>query len=199
MTLLFQLKDATSDSSCRPACQSDAQALADLIVLASEGLCLDVWANLAGPGESPIEVGRRRAARDEGAFSWRNAIVVDEGRGPVAALVGYPLPDQPEPIPADMPSLFVPLQELENEACGTWYVNVLATFPEHRGQGHGSRLLRAAELAMRRAGRTSLSLIAAERNEGALRLYRRHGFVVRASRPAAAPHQGHWLLMTRAA
>jgi hypothetical protein len=37
-----------------------------------------------------------------------------------------------------MPAMFVPLQELENLAPGTWYVNVLAAYPEHRSQGHGT-------------------------------------------------------------
>ena len=41
--------------------------------------------------------------------------------------------------------MFVPLQELENLAPGTWYVNVLAAYPEHRGQGYGTALLAVAE------------------------------------------------------
>jgi hypothetical protein len=83
----------------RPARRSDAWALADLIVLASGGLSLLAWAELAAPGEAPLDVGRRRAARDEGAFSWRNAHVVDEGQGAVAGLVGYALPAEPGPMP----------------------------------------------------------------------------------------------------
>ena len=41
--------------------------------------------------------------------------------------------------------MFVPLQELENLAPGTWYVNVLAAYPEHRGKGYGRALLGIAE------------------------------------------------------
>ena len=181
----------------RPARRSDAWALADLIVLASGGLSLLAWAELAAPGEAPLDVGRRRAARDEGAFSWRNAHVVDEGQGAVAGLVGYALPAEPGPMPRSLPSRFVPLHELENEACGTWYVNALATYPTHQKRGFGSRLLGFAEEQMQLAGRRGLSLIASDRNEVALRLYRRQGFVLRSARPAAGASTATWLLLTR--
>ena len=75
-----------------------------------------------------------------------------------------------------MPAMFVPLQELENLAPGTWYVNVLATFPAHRGSGYGSRLLGFAEARARAAGRRGLSIIVDDGNTGALRLYRRAGY-----------------------
>lgn len=184
----------------RPGRATDAPALADLVVIASEGLCLQTWADLAGPGETPLEVGRRRAAREEGAFSWRNALVAEREGRVVAALLGYPLPDAPAPVPGDVPPVFLPLVELEAEACGTWYVNVLAAFPGDRGQGHGSRLLEAAEAQMRRHARQGLSLIVAEGNAGARRFYRRHGFREVAERPAGpGPAEGRWLLMTRPA
>jgi hypothetical protein len=36
----------------------------------------------------------------------------------------------PEPIDlAEIPAMFVPLEELERSAPGTWYVNVLAAYP----------------------------------------------------------------------
>jgi GNAT superfamily N-acetyltransferase len=69
-------------------------------------------------------------------------VVLEEGGRVAACLIGYPLPDEPEPIDYErMPAMFVPLQELENLAPGTWYVNVLAAYPECRGQGYGTRLL----------------------------------------------------------
>ena len=73
--------------------------------------------------------------------------------GLVAGLIGYALPDQPEAIPETMPAMFVPLQELENLAPATWYVNVLAAYPEHRGRGYGGALLAVADrLAARTRG-----------------------------------------------
>ena len=102
----------------------------------------------------------------------------------VACLIGYPLADEPEPIDyATMPPMFVPLQELENLAPGTWYVNVLAAYPEHRGRGCGSRLLSIAERIAAETARRGLSLIVSDSNTGARRLYERCGYREIATRP----------------
>ena len=161
----------------RPATPDDADALAELVDMAGEGLPLYLWTKMAGPDEDPWEVGRQRAHRTEGGFSYKNAVVMEADGRVVAALIGYPLPETPEPIDPDtMPPMFVPLQELENLAPGTWYVNVLATYPEYRGQGHGARLLAIAERLAADAGSAGLSLIVLDANAGARRLYERAGY-----------------------
>ena len=185
----------------RYARPDDAPALAELINFAGEGLPFYLWTNMAEPGESAWEVGRRRALREVGSFSYRNAVVVEAGGHTLASLVGYALPDVPEPIDYDqMPPMFVPLQELENLAPGTWYVNVLATYPRYRGQGYGTRLLGIAD-RLAAAGRTGLSIIVSDGNTGARRLYERCGYRERAVRPLVKerwenPGQ-NWLLMTK--
>ncbi|HEX8375585.1 MAG TPA: GNAT family N-acetyltransferase [Geminicoccaceae bacterium] len=167
----------------RRATPDDAHALAELIDMAGEGLPSYLWARMAEPGEGVWDVGRRRARREEGSFSYRNAVVVEVAGRVVACLVGYPLPDQPEPIDhGSMPAMFVPLQELENTAPGTWYVNVLATYPEHRGRGHGTALLRLAEELATRSGSKGLSIIVSDANGAARRLYERCGYGVAAQR-----------------
>jgi ribosomal protein S18 acetylase RimI-like enzyme len=188
-------------SPYRRATQADSAALADLVDFAGEGLPSYLWSKMAQDGESAFDVGRRRARREEGSFSYRNAVVADEDGSVVAALIGYPLPDRPEPIGPDMPAMFVPLQELENLACGTWYVNVLAAYPEHRNHGHGTRLLKVAETLMRSSDSKGLSIIVSDANGGACRLYERFGFTRRATRPMVK-EQWHndgenWLLMVR--
>jgi GNAT superfamily N-acetyltransferase len=168
----------------RHATPQDAAPLAELVNLAGEGLPLYLWGQMAEPGESAWEVGRRRAHREEGSFSYRNAIVVEADGRIVAALVGYPLPDAPEPIDYDrMPALFVPLQELENLAPCTWYVNVLATYAAYRGRGYGTRLLGIADQLAAATGRTGLSIIVADANSNARRLYERCGYAQAAVRP----------------
>ncbi|MGH6904725.1 MAG: GNAT family N-acetyltransferase, partial [Geminicoccaceae bacterium] len=94
-----------------------------------------------------------------------------------------PLPDRPEAIDDEMPPMFVPLQELENLAPGTWYVNVLATCPEYRNRGHGTRLLGIAERLAAAAGSSGLSIIVSDANAGARRLYERCGCSEVARRP----------------
>jgi ribosomal protein S18 acetylase RimI-like enzyme len=186
----------------RQATPGDAPALAELVNLAGEGLPLYLWNGMAGPGESAWEVGRRRAMRETGSFSYRNATVAEVDERVIAALIGYPLPDRPEPIDADqMPPMFVPLQELENLAAGTWYVNVLATLAEYRRRGYGSRLLGVAERLAAAAGRFGLSIIVSDANAGARRLYERHGCVEVAMRPMVkegwANRGENWVLLVK--
>jgi ribosomal protein S18 acetylase RimI-like enzyme len=57
------------------------------------------------------------------------------------------------------------------------YVISFAVVPEHRGKGIGSALLRRVVEDALAEGRRSVSLDVASRNEGAIRLYEREGFV----------------------
>ncbi len=174
----------TLEPPFRRATPDDAHALAELINFAGEGLPSYLWQQMAEPGESVWDVGRRRARREERGFSYRNAVVLERDGQVAACLIGYPLPERPEPIDYDrMPAMFVPLQELENLAPGTWYVNVLATYPEHRGSGYGTRLLELAERLATAAGSRGLSIIVSNANAGARRLYERCGYRVAAERP----------------
>jgi ribosomal protein S18 acetylase RimI-like enzyme len=186
----------------RRATPDDAPALAELINFAGEGLPLYLWTEMAEPGESAWEVGRRRALRDAGSFSYRNAVVAETDGRVVASLVGYALPDQPEPIDYDrMPAMFVPLQELENLAPRTWYVNVLAAYPDARGRGYGTRLLGIAERLAASAGSSGLSIIVSDANVGARRLYERCGYREMARRPMLKERWQNpgtnWVLMVK--
>lgn len=163
-------------ATVRPARREEAAILAELVNHAGEGLPLYLWTKLAEPGKSAWDVGRRRAERDEGSFSWRNAIVVELDGKAAGCLIGYGIPDQPEPIPADMPPMFLPLQELENLAPSTWYVNVLAVLLEHRGKGLGTTLLGVADETGRKLGKKGMSVIVSDANAGARRLYERCGY-----------------------
>jgi ribosomal protein S18 acetylase RimI-like enzyme len=169
----------------RAATPDDAAAMADLVNFAGDGLALYLWGKMAGPGQDPWEVGRQRARRETGGFSYRNTVVVEEDGKVVACLIGYPLPDAPEPIDyATMPPMFVALQELENLAPATWYVNVVAAYPEHRRRGLGTMLLRVAEELAVDTARKGLSIIVSDANMGARRLYERTGYKQIATRPA---------------
>jgi ribosomal protein S18 acetylase RimI-like enzyme len=193
----------TVEPPFRRATLDDAHALAELINFAGEGLPLYLWERMAGPGETAWDVGRQRARREEGSFSYRNAVVAEEAGRVVACLIGYPLPARPEPIDlAQMPPMFVPLQELENLAPGTWYVNVLATYPEHRGRGLGTRMLGMAERLAAAAKRGGPSIIVSDANTGARRLYERCGYVERAARAMVKDGWGdgpgkEWLLLAK--
>jgi GNAT superfamily N-acetyltransferase len=63
--------------------------------------------------------------------------------------------------------MFVPLQEGENLAPATWYVNVLAVHPPFRGLGLGTKLLSFADETGRALGERGVSVIGSDANFGA--------------------------------
>ncbi len=186
----------------RRARKADAAALAVLVDIAGEGMPAYMWSTLKAPGQSVLEFGRERAARDTGGFCWRNTVVAEIDGEVAASLVGYRLDDPYDlGVLAETPEIVHPLVKLEAKAPGSWYVNVLATFPEFRGRGIGAELLRIAETKGCEAAAPAMSVIVASWNQGAARLYQRAGYSALASEPAilfpGCPHQGDWVLMVR--
>ena len=121
----------------RLATPQDAFALAELANFAGYGMQLYLWEKLAEAGQSPWDVGRKRAAREHGSFSYRNATVIEHEGQITGCLIGYQIADIPEPIDPKLPPMFRPMQELENLAPGTWHVNILAVLPSLRNKGLG--------------------------------------------------------------
>ena len=182
--------------------REDAEALCQLANYAGEGLALYVWEKNAAPGQNGWDVGMDRVLRADGAFSYRKAYVVPDDRDePAACLMGYTIGPTPEPIPDDMPELFVPLQELENEAPNSWYVNILACQPESRSSGIGSFLLGYADRLGREAGCDQMSLIVKDSNLRARELYERLGYRNVSRRPLVQEDWqtdgAEWLLMLK--
>lgn len=185
----------------RPGRIEDAPILAELVNYAGEGMPLYLWSKLAAPGETAWEVGRRRAAREEGSFSYRNATIIEQGGECADCLIGYEIPEDPVPIGDDMPPMFVPLQELENLAPGTWYVNVLAVRPQFRASGLGTKLLAFADETGRSLGKRGMSVITSDTNLGARRLYERCGYREAATRPMVKEdwqnEARNWVLLSK--
>lgn len=185
----------------RAATPDDAALLALCVNHAGEGMPLHLWTRLADDEKGAWHIGLERARRESGAFSYRNAIVIEHEDAAVGCLIGYEIPDAPGPIADDMPAMFRPLQELENLAPGSWYVNVLAVLPDYRNLGLGARLLALAEDVARALGKRGMSLIVSDGNPGAARLYRRTGYAEVARRPIVKDGWAHdgeaWLLMTK--
>ena len=179
----------------RDAKPSDADHLVRFINMAADDLPLHFWKKSVGAGADPIAYGRERAARDTGNFSYRNAWLAEVDGQVAACLLGYPAAPEPEPIEPGTPPIFVPLLELEGLAPGSWYLNVLAAYLQFRGKGCGSALLAQAEDIARKAGRTTISLIAADTHLDALRIYRAKGFTEVARRPVV---KGDWQVEARA-
>ena len=185
----------------RPGRIDDAAVLAELANYAGEGMPLYLWGKLASPGETAWDVGRLRASRETGSFSYRNATVIERAGHAAGSLIGYVIPEVVEPVPADMPAMFVPLQELENLAPSTWYVNVLAVLPPYRSLGLGTEMLRLADKLGREKGCRGMSVIVSNANHGARRLYERLGYAETATRPMVKEdwiNEGtEWVLLTK--
>lgn len=188
----------TTEISIRRATPGDAELIAVLANQAGEGMPLLVWQGLSEPGSDPWAIGRARAAGEEAGISWRNAWIAEVDAEPAGLLIAYRQPDAAEPVDPEMPAMFVPLQELENEAPGTGYVYMLSTMPALQGRGVGGRLLDFAE---RYAGPKGMSLIVSDANGGARRLYERHGYRVAARRTMVKEGWDNpgreWLLMVK--
>lgn len=187
----------------RRATPADAAAMAELVNMAGEGIPLHVWTRMAETGQSPWEIGQERARRETGAFSYRNAIVREQDGEVVACLVGYALEAASAPVDySEIPPMFVPMQQLEDMVPGTWYVNVLASYPDHRGKGYGHGLLDIAEAIAADLGLHGMSIIVADSNVGARRLYERQGYSERASRPMVKEEWqnpgSRWVLLVKA-
>lgn len=189
------------NSPFRPGRMDDAPLLCELVNYAGEGLPLYLWSKSATPDQDAWAVGRSRAERETGAFSYRNAVMIEDDGTAVGGLIGYAIPDEVEPISDDMPAMFRPMQELENLSPGSWYVNVLAVVPTHRDRGLGSKLLELAERTAVEAGHKEMSIIVSDANTGARRLYQRKGYAEVATRPMVKEdwvNEGeNWVLLTR--
>jgi ribosomal protein S18 acetylase RimI-like enzyme len=186
----------------RDARRSDCAELARLVDLAGEGLPCYHWQQIAEPGQDPWEVGRERATRETGSFSYRNSVVAEVDDRIVGALVGYPIAAEPEAIDTQgTPPMWIPLLELESIAAGTWYINTVAVFTEARGLGVGSKLMQWAEQTAADLGLRGMSLIVSDANHGARRLYERLGYEEVATRPMVKEQWQsdgeNWVLMIR--
>jgi len=186
----------------RNAVKTDAKELAYLINLAGEGIPQYLWRAMAEGTESPLAVGARRAAREEGNFSYTNARVCMENNDLLGMILSYRLPDPYETGNlADYTEVVRPLILLEARAPGSWYINAIATYEKHRGRGVARKLIEDAEARARSYGCDRLSLIVASGNTSAKGLYEHMGFKEVAAMPVVpypgGLHGGNWVLMIK--
>ena len=158
----------------RPATREDARKTVELFAIASSGVAEYVWGTLAPqyPGLTPLEIGERRYAREEGAFSYKNCTFAELGGEVIVMLHAFPMEEEPEETDEPVDPVLQPYTRLA--VPGSHYVSAVAVFPEHRDKGLGTRMLEMAKEQARDRGCRRVSLLVFERNEGAVELYRRH-------------------------
>ena len=118
------------------------------------------------------------------AFSYQNCVLAEVDGTVVGMAHSFPMDADPAAEPQTDPVLR-PYAELEDY--GSLYLSGIALFTEHRRRGIGTKLMASVDDRARALGRPRVSLICFERNEGAMRLYRRLNFEELARR-AVVPH-----------
>lgn len=187
----------------RPARKSDAAEIALLVNIALHGGIARGWAtsDAAKDTYDPIEVGRLEMIADSREWGWR-AVTMAEVDGEVAGMMlGYRKDDAFEPVGDEVTGFMRPIQELEAESNGLWFISMLGVHAKWRGKGIGSELIALADAKGRESRAKGLALIVEDANEGARRLYERRGFAQRDARPMGnipfATHGRDWLLMVK--
>jgi ribosomal protein S18 acetylase RimI-like enzyme len=183
----------------RAARAEDCADIARLFLISSDGLAAYIWEQEAAPGESLEAVGARRYARTGVPFSYVHCSIAEISRTTAGMAHAFAMPPRTDAAPSADPVL-QPYAELEDP--GSLYVSGVAVYPHSRNRGIGTALLAALDERARDLDLPRLSLICFERNEAALRLYRRLGFE-EADRRAVVPHRtlhyrdGDAILMVR--
>lgn len=186
----------------RKATKADCQAIAELAMMAGEGIPAYFWEQSKQPGEDIFTVGARNAASEEANFSYRNVHLATIDDVIAGMLLAYRLPEVGEADDLEaLPAFIRPLVELEQCAPGSYYINMIATYPQFRNRSIGTGLMTIVDDLAKAAGCNLISIEVFEQNHGALRLYQRLGYEI-TERRAVVPHpchpyQGDIVLLTR--
>ena len=187
----------------RSATHTDCLAIAELSQMASDNMADHFWADSQLPGQSLEEVGAEAAKSENANFSYRNTRIACEHGEITGMLLAYRLPaaEDYDDDPLEFPEFVRPLILLEQLVAGSFYINMLATYPRFRGQGIASKLLAEVDKHAFAADGKLISILVFAINQGALRLYLRHDYKIVERLPMVASDYlpaGDVLLLTRA-
>ena len=175
-----------STVSFRSAVKTDARTIAELFRISSGGVADYIWTQLAEPGESLLDVGERRYARTDTAFSYETCDIAERAGQIAAILHGFHMPE-PEPrVKPDDDPILKPYMELDIP--GSYYISGIAVTAQFRSMGIGAALMERARARASNGGMDQLSLICFEKNVRAAQLYDRLGFKVVDTRDVV-PHE----------
>lgn len=171
-----------SEYRFRPATRDDAREIAELIQISSDGVAVVEWAEQANQqGVQPLEIAEEMYRNEKGNYSWRNCTIVEKDNRVAGMLLCFATPKGVKRDPKMRPTMdtlnvFAPYMYLEEP--DSWYICGVALYPEHRGHGIGTNLMRLAEQQAKDKGIKKLSLVAFDQNEGSVRLYKRLGYKI---------------------
>lgn len=187
----------------RKATKKDCRSIAELALMAGEGIPAYFWEQSRRDNEDIESVGARNAASESENFSYRNAYLAIVDDSVAGMLLAYRLPnaEHAENL-EECPTFIRPLIELEQLVPGSFYINMLATYPEFRNKGIGTELMAIVDDLAKESKCKIISVEVFEQNEGALRLYQRLGYVIKDFRAVVEhpchPYQGKLYLLVKA-
>lgn len=187
----------------RSASIEDCRSIAELALIAGDGIPGYFWTDYQEPEMTIEEAGARKLAQTDHDFSYLNVTVAEIDCKVAGMLYAHPLPG-PEAAEnlQDLPKFIRPMVELEQVVPGSYYIGMLAAYPQYRNRGIGTTLMADVDSTARACGCNLVSIIVFSSNSGALRLYKRLEFKEQARREVIPhpchPHtQGNLLLLTR--
>jgi ribosomal protein S18 acetylase RimI-like enzyme len=186
----------------RKANRSDVHDIAKLALIAGEGIPAWFWKQSAAEAQNVEDAGAARLLSETDNFSYRNVhVAVIDGK--VAGMIlAYCLPDEDYAEDLDeLPEFIRPMVELEQCVPGSFYINMIATFPQYRNMSIGTKLMGIVDRLANDAACSISSIEVFEQNTGALRLYQRLGYEIVEKRRVVPhechPYDGELLLLTR--
>ena len=186
----------------RKATQEDCRQIAELALIAGDGIPAYFWEQARVNGQQLIDVGIHNLASGAENFSYKNVHVAVVDNDVAGMMLAYRLPDRENADnPEDYPEFIRPVIELENCVPGSFYINMLATYPKYRNLSIGTTLMRLADNLAEQVKCDLLSVQVFEQNVRALRLYRRLGYNPIEVRPVVEhishPYTTNVVLLTR--
>src|SRR3984885_6480342 len=185
----------------RPALPADAYALAELSIMAGDGMYEFLLEEMA-PREMLAGLIARSMKQDAGGFSWRHCFVADD-KGVVGMINAFPAAwlreEERDILPRDRVQILDPIDQAQD--WDSYLVNSIAVRPQHRRQGIGTRLLEMAIEQARAGGFARLTANMWADNVAACAVFEKGGFGGQTRgevqpRPGLA-HIGGSLLMAR--
>lgn len=186
----------------REATVNDCRNIAELALIAGDGIPAYFWEQSRKNGQQLLDVGIQNLKSDTANFSYRNVHVAEVDKSVAGMILAYRLPDKENADKVeDYPEFIQPVIELEQCVPGSFYVNMLATYPKYRNLSIGTSLMGIVDDLAEQAGCQLISVQVFEQNVRAVRLYRRLGYDVLESRPVVEhishPYNTNIVLLTR--
>jgi len=186
----------------RKATEKDCKCIAELSLIAGDGIPAYFWEKGRVNGQQVLDVGIQNLKSQTANFSYRNVHVAEVDGRVAGMILAYRLPDEEDAVKIEeYPEFIRPMIELEQCVPGSFYINMIATYPKYRNMSIGTRLMGIIDELADQAGCEIISVQVFEQNVRAVRLYRRMGYNPVATKSVIEhpchPYTSNLVLLTR--